>query len=93
MKQVTIISVTLLTLGVVDVINTLTIIARGGVEINPIMDAYLQTGMANFIAVKISLMLFGVGILYYFQRENILLSLCGVYFILIIYQLILIINL
>ena len=86
MQTKTIAAATLVFLGVADILNTLTIIDRGGIEVNPIMNYYLSIGNAAFILVKMSLTLVCTYYIYKYSSLFVLLTLDFLYFILIIWQ-------
>ncbi len=50
----------ILVLSIADAFFTLNIIAKGGVELNPIMDVAIQKGVVFFLASKYILTSFGV---------------------------------
>lgn len=83
-------AVTLVLLGVTDLLNTITILDRGGVELNPIMNYYLSIGMEAFILIKLVLTLGCTYIIYKYSNTFVLLTLNIIYFNLVIYQFILI---
>lgn len=83
-------AVTLVLLGVTDLLNTITILDRGGVELNPIMNYYLSIGTEAFILVKLVLTLGCTYIIYKYSNTFVLLTLNIIYFNLVIYQFILI---
>jgi hypothetical protein len=86
MNAKTLAAVTLILFGVADILNTLTIIERGGIEVNPIMNYYLSIGNAAFILVKMSLTLVCTYYIYKYSSLFVLLTLDILYFILIIWQ-------
>ena len=86
MQIKTIAAVTLVLFGVADILNTLTIIDRGGIEVNPIMNYYLSIGNAAFILVKMSLTLVCTYYIYKYSSLFVLLTLDFLYFTLIIWQ-------
>jgi len=79
-------AITLILFSLTDMINTLTVIERGGLELNPIMDYYLSIGIEAFILIKLFLTFGCVHIIYKYSSTNILLTLSALYFILISYQ-------
>lgn len=79
-------AVTLILFGITDTLNTLTIIERGGIEVNPIMNYYLSIGNEAFIFVKMSLTLVCTYYIYKYSSLFVLLTLDILYFILIIWQ-------
>lgn len=86
----------LMMLSILDSVFTLTIIANGGTEANPIMDWFLQQSVAAFVGVKMlltasaALMLVATGNLLVFGRfraRSILAAALGLYCGLIVYEL------
>lgn len=86
MNTKTLAAATLVLLGVADILNTLTILERGGVEVNPIMNYYLSIGNEAFILVKVFLTIGGAYILYKHSSTYVLLTLSAVYIIVILWQ-------
>ena len=91
-------AVVLMLLSVTDSIFTLTLIARGGTEVNPFMNTLLQHSVWAFTAVKMMLtgipaiVLVATGNLLLFNRwraRSVLAALVGLYMGLIVYELIL----
>lgn len=91
-------AVVLMLLSVADSVFTLTLISRGGTEVNPIMNALLQHSVWAFTAVKMMLtgipaiVLVATGNLLLFKRwraRSVLAALVGVYLGLIAYELVL----
>lgn len=90
--------VLLVSLSIMDAVFTLTLIGRGGSELNPVMNAVMQHGVAAFLAVKMLLtavpalllvatanvLLFGR-----FRARSLLAALTGLYGGLIAYELLL----
>lgn len=83
-------AVVLILLSITDLLNTITILNRGGVELNPILDYYLSIGMEAFILVKLFLTFGCVHIIYKYSNIFVLLTLSFIYLILVIYQFVLI---
>lgn len=91
-------AVVLMLLSITDSVFTLTLIARGGTEVNPIMNALLQHSVWAFTAVKMlltgipAIVLVAAGNLLLFNRwraRSVLAALVGVYMGLIVYELVL----
>lgn len=89
-------AILLMCLSVADSIFTLTLISRGGTEVNPFMNALLQHSVWAFTAVKMLLtavpatILVATGNLLLFKRwraRSILAALVGLYLGLIVYEL------
>ena len=89
----------LMLLSVMDSIFTLTLISRGGTELNPIMDALLQQSVWAFTSVKMlltavpAIVLVATGNLLLFKRwraRSILACMTGLYIGLVCYELVLI---
>lgn len=83
----------ILILNAIDVMNTLTIIEAGGVEVNPFMDYFLQQSVFMFIAIKFTITSLGLLTLYYFHAtlnisyiKYLLIIILIIYIILITYQ-------
>ena len=53
-------AVTLMLFSCVDASFTLMLLAKGGEELNPVMNYFLQLGVAPFIAAKMAITVFGV---------------------------------
>ena len=88
-------AIALVTLSIFDAIFTLTLISRGGSELNPFMDHLLGFGVAPFVAVKMvltavpALILVATGNLLAFGRvraRSVLAALVGFYAGLIVYE-------
>ncbi len=86
----------LMCLSIADSVFTLTLIERGGTEVNPVMNALLQHSVWSFAAVKMTLtavpamILVATGNLVLFNRwraRSILAALVGLYAGLIVYEL------
>ena len=58
--------VTILILNVFDIYNTLTIIEAGGHEANPVMNYFLEKGVAVFVVAKMLITSLGLLTIYYF---------------------------
>lgn len=91
-------AVALMLLSVADSVFTLTLIARGGSEVNPFMNALLQHSVWTFAGIKFlltavpAILLVAVGNLRLFNRwraRSILSALVGLYLGLICYELLL----
>lgn len=89
-------AVILMALSVLDSVFTLTLISRGGSEVNPVMNALLQHSVWAFTAVKMlltgipSVILVATGNLMLFKRwraRSVLAALVGLYIGLIAYEL------
>jgi len=89
-------AVLLMVLSVMDSVFTLTLISRGGTEVNPFMNALLQHSVWLFTAVKMALtavpaiLLVATGNILLFNRwraRSILAALTGLYMGLICYEL------
>jgi len=89
-------AVLLMVLSVMDSVFTLTLISRGGTEVNPFMNALLQHSVWLFTAVKMALtavpaiLLVATGNILLFNRwraRSILAALTGLYLGLICYEL------
>lgn len=91
-------AILLMCLSVADSVFTLTLISRGGTEVNPFMNALLQHSVWAFTAVKMLLtaipatILVATGNMMLFKRwraRSILAALVGLYLGLIVYELLL----
>ena len=91
-------AVILMLLSITDSIFTLTLISRGGTEVNPFMNALLHHSVWAFTAVKMlltgipAIVLVAAGNLLVFKRwraRSVLAALVGLYFGLIVYELVL----
>lgn len=89
-------AILLMVLSVMDSVFTLTLISRGGSEVNPVMNALLQYSVWSFMAVKMlltavpAIILVATGNLLLFKRwraRSILAALVGLYLGLICYEL------
>lgn len=89
-------AILLMVLSVMDSVFTLTLISRGGSEVNPVMNALLQYSVWAFMAVKMlltavpAIILVATGNLLLFKRwraRSILAALVGLYLGLICYEL------
>lgn len=78
------------TLSYMDYVNTTYILSKGGEELNPFMNMFIDDDVIFFL-VKMGLTLIGVIILAHLKQFYILLSISIIYFLLICYQLYLII--
>ena len=93
-----VLAIALMILSVMDSLFTLTIIAHGGTEVNPVMDALLQKSVFGFTVVKMlltaipALLLVATANIVFFNRwraRSILASMVGLYAGLICYELLL----
>ena len=91
-------AILLMLLSITDSVFTLTLIARGGTEVNPFMNALLQHSVWAFTAVKMlltavpAIILVATGNLMLFKRwraRSILAAMVGLYLGLIGYELVL----
>lgn len=90
--------IALILLSVLDTIFTLTIIANGGTEVNPVMNTLLQSSVVSFTIVKMLLtgipatllvLLANVKLFNRWRARSILAALVGLYLGLIAYELLL----
>ncbi len=87
--------VSIVLLSVTDAALTLRILAQGGVELNPVMDAILAQGPLAFFAVKYGLTCFGLifcvlhirhQLLRIIPMRTVLILILGIYLVLVAYE-------
>lgn len=90
------IPITLVALCIIDALFTILIVSNGGVEINPVMNFFININVFLFIVVKMVLTVGGVMFLVAYQHvklfniissKHVLLTISAIYIILIIHEL------
>lgn len=94
-KSLIVYVVALIILNILDVISTLYIMDNGGLEVNPLMDFFIQIDTLLFASVKLGLISLGIILLYWHRHfsvlgimrtKHLIQGLCFMYATLILYH-------